>query len=145
MEVLTQDIAGQKHRSNAEAPAVNFGRNEVLISSVLFGLAHVSNGRVIEKTVRAGSGMVGNQDFCAHRISRGNREGDLVTNSDTRSKKTGQEQLGLIAKQADGCVLPQFDIRHTFTTDRNGRHAGSSTSTVDGHFGEPDCADYLLP
>jgi hypothetical protein len=51
-------------------------------------------GHVVEKTVWAGRDIPGNQDFCARRISRGNGEGDLVTNSDTRSKKTGQEQLG---------------------------------------------------
>src|SRR6516165_6177574 len=77
---------------------------------------------MVEITVRAGSGIVDNQDFRTPTISRGNREGDLVTDSDTRSKKTGQEQLGLIAKLADSCFPPQLDTRHTFTTDWNGRH-----------------------
>ena len=101
---------------------MNLGRNEVLISFVLFGLAHVPDWHMVEITVRAGSGIVDNQDFRTPTISRGNREGDLVTDSDTRSKKTGQEQLGLIAKLADSCFPPQLDTRHTFTTDWNGRH-----------------------
>ena len=41
IEVVAQDLARQENRTDAKASMVNLGRNEVLISFVLFGLADV--------------------------------------------------------------------------------------------------------
>ena len=120
IEVLAQDLARQENQADAEASPLNLARNEVLISFVVFGLADVPDWHVVETTVWAGSGIPGDQDFCANRISPRNGKRDLITNSYTRSKKTGQQQLGLIGKHADNAVLPQLDFRHALTTDRNG-------------------------
>jgi len=45
IEVLAQDLARQKNRADAKASPANFGRDEVLISFVLLGLAYLSDWR----------------------------------------------------------------------------------------------------
>ena len=70
IEVLAQDLARQENRTDAKASPANLGRNEVLISFVLFGLADVSDWHLVDITFRAGGGILGDQDFCANRISR---------------------------------------------------------------------------
>ena len=46
IEVLAQDLARQENRADAEASLANFGRDEVLTSFVLLGLAGVSDWRL---------------------------------------------------------------------------------------------------
>ena len=41
IEILAQDLARQENQADTEASPLNLGRNEVLISFVLFGLADV--------------------------------------------------------------------------------------------------------
>ena len=55
IEVLAQDLARQENRADAKASPLNLGRNEVLISFVLLGLADVSDRRLVEITVRTGT------------------------------------------------------------------------------------------
>src|SRR5271165_1945990 len=42
IEVLAQNLARQENRADAEASPLNLGRNEVLLSFVLLGLADVA-------------------------------------------------------------------------------------------------------
>jgi shikimate 5-dehydrogenase len=51
IEVLAEDLARQENRADAEASALNLGRNEVLVSFVPLGMADVSDWRLIEKTI----------------------------------------------------------------------------------------------
>jgi len=68
---------------------VNLGRYELLLSLARLGLAHVPDGRLIEIAVTAGNAMLGDQDFCADIISRGDGKGDLISDRGTRSQKAG--------------------------------------------------------
>ena len=100
IEVLAQDLARQENRADAKASPVNLGRNEVLISFVLLGLADVSDWRLVDITARSGDGILGDEDFRAHCIGYANRKCDFVADSDRLRKKTGQQKLGLIGEHA---------------------------------------------
>ena len=71
--------------------------------------------------------MPGDQDFCADLVFPRNGKGDLITYRNTRAKKAGQQQPGLIAQHADSCVLLQFNVRYTPTTDWVCRNGGYRT------------------
>ena len=63
VEVLAQDLALQDDRSNAEVLWLNLGRNEVLISFVLLGLADVSDWRLVEKAIYSRRAVLRDVDF----------------------------------------------------------------------------------
>ena len=82
IEVFAQDLARQENRADAKASTVNLGRNEVLISFVLLGLADVSDWRLVDITVRSGGGILGDEDFRADCIWCWNRKCDFVADGD---------------------------------------------------------------
>src|SRR5271157_6195790 len=100
IEVLAQNLARQENRGYAEASPLNFGRNEVLISLVLFGLADEPDWHLVDITARSGGSILGYEDFRAHRIRFGNRKCNLVSDGDVRDKNAGQQKSCLIWKYA---------------------------------------------
>src|SRR5271166_2841471 len=134
IEVLTQDLARQENRADAQAPPANFGRGEVLISFVLLGLADVSDWRLVDITARSRGGILGDEDFRAHRIWCWNRKCDFVADSDKLRKKTGHEKLGLIGEHTGGRLLLQRDADHALAADRKGRIEGRKSHAVGGHY-----------
>src|SRR5271167_474463 len=121
IEVFAQDLARQNNRADAKASPANFGRDEVLISFVLLGLANVSNWRLVDIAARSGGGILANEDFRAHCIWCWDRKCDLVSDSYKLRKKTGQQKLGLIGEhEGSRFVLPQ-DADHALPADRKGR------------------------
>ena len=63
IEVLAQDFARQEYRADAKASLVNFGRDEVLISFVLPGLADVSDWRLVERAIYSRRAVLRDEDF----------------------------------------------------------------------------------
>ena len=59
IEVVAQDLTRQENHTDAKASMVNLGRNEVLISFVLFGLAHVPDWHMVEITLGPGPTILG--------------------------------------------------------------------------------------
>ena len=106
IEVFAQDLARQENCADAKASPLNLGRNEVLISFVLLGLADVSDWRLVDITARSGGGILGDEDFRAHCIWCWNRKCDLVADSDRLRKKTRQEKLGLIGEHTGSRIPP---------------------------------------
>ena len=134
IEVVAQDLARQENRADAKASLVNLGRNEVLISFVLLGLADVSDWRLVDITARSGAGILGDEDFRAHCIWCWNRKCDFVSDSDMTCKKTGQQKLGLIGEHTDSRFLLPLDAHHALAADRNGRAEGRKSHAVGGHY-----------
>ena len=120
IEVLAEDLAWQENRANAKASPANLGRNEVLISFGLLGLADVSDWCLVDITARSGGGILGDEDFRANCIWCWNRKCDLVSDNDRLRKNTVQQKLGLISKHTGSSSLLQLEVRHTFPADRNG-------------------------
>ena len=134
IEVLAQDLARQENRADAKASPVNLGRNEVLISFVLLGLADVSDWRLVDITARSGGGILGDEDFRADCIWCWNRKCDLVADSDRLRKKTRQQKLGLIGEHTGSRLLLQLDADHALPADRKGRVEGRKSHAVGGHY-----------
>src|ERR1039458_10773417 len=84
VEVVAQDLTRQKNRTDAKPSIMNLGRNEVLISFVLFGLAHVPDWHVVEITPGTGARILGDQDLCTNCISRRDGKSDVIPDSDIR-------------------------------------------------------------
>src|SRR5665811_2050449 len=107
IKVVAQDLTRQENRTDAKASMVNLGRNEVLISFVLFGLAHVPDWHVVEITPGTRARILGDQDLCTNRVSFRDRKSDVVTDSDVRSNETGHQELGSIGEHtASESLLP---------------------------------------
>src|SRR5271157_3401128 len=121
IEVLAQDLARQKNRADAKASPANFGRDEVLISFVLLGLAYVSDGRLVEITTLSGGGILGDKDFGARCIRCWNWKHDLVSEGDVRDETAGQKKFCLIRKHAGGWVRAALNAHHTLAAYRNRR------------------------
>src|SRR5271157_1036049 len=134
IEVLAQDVAWQENRADAKASPLNLGRNEVLISFVLLGLADVSDGSLIEITTRSGGGSLGDEDFRADCIWCWNRKCDLVADSDRLREKTRQEKFGLIGEHAGSKRLLQLHADHAIPAGMNGRIEGRKSHAVGGHY-----------
>ena len=115
---------------------MNLGRNEVLISFVLFGLAHVPDWHVVEITPGTGARILGDQDLCTNCISRRDGKSDVVTDSDIRCEKTGHQELGSIREHTDSGFLLPLDAHHTLAADGSGRrrNGGRRRHTFGGHY-----------
>src|SRR5271157_2474227 len=134
IEVLAHNLARQENRADAKASPANFGRDEVLVSFVLLGLADVCDWCLVDITARSGGGTLGDEDSRADCIWCWNRKCDLVSNSDRLRKKTRQQKLGLIGEHAGSrFVLPQ-DADHAIPADRKGRIEGRKSHAVGGHY-----------
>src|SRR5271166_1832806 len=134
IEVLAQDLARQENRTDTEASPTNFGRDEVLISFVLLGVADVSDWSLVDITARSRGGILGDEDFRAHHIWCWNRKCDFVADSDKLRKKTGHEKLGLIREHTGSRLLLQQDADHALAVDRKGRIEGRKSHAVGGHY-----------
>ena len=113
---------------------MNLGRNEVLISFVLLGLADVSDRRLVDITARSGGGILGDEDFRTHCIWCGNRKCDFVADGDVRGKNAGQQKFCLIRKHASGGIRLALDAHHALAAYRNGRAEGRKSHAVGGHY-----------
>lgn len=100
IEVLAKSLAGQEDRTNAKASTLDLGRDEVLPSFILLGLADVPDRRLIEAAIPPRACVLAEINLCSNRICYGNRECNLVARGHVRRKSSGQEKLGLIAKGA---------------------------------------------
>src|SRR5271165_4358948 len=134
IEVLAEDLARQENRAHAKTSPANLGRNVVLISFVPLGLADVCDWRLVDITTRSRGGILGDEDFRAHRIWCWNRECDFVADSDKLRKKTGHEKLGLIREHTGSRLLLQRDADHALAADRKGRIEGRESHAVGGHY-----------
>src|SRR5271157_3371952 len=134
IEVLAEDLARQENRTDTEASPTNFGRDEVLISFVLLGVADVSDWRLVDITARSGGGILGDEHFRADCIWCWNRKCDLVPDSDRLRKNTGQEKLGLIGEQTGNMLLLQLDADHTLPAHRNGLAGWCKSHAVGGQY-----------
>src|SRR5271166_6483555 len=134
IEVFAQGLTRQENRADAKASPANFGRREVLSSFVPLGLADVSDWCLVDVTARSRGGILGDEDFRAHRIWCWNRKCDFVADSDKLRKKTGHEKLGLIREHTGSRLLLQRDADHALAADRKGRIEGRKSHAVDGHY-----------
>jgi hypothetical protein len=119
IEVLAKSLAGQEDRTNAKASTLDLGRNEVLPSLILLGLADVTERRLIETPIPPWARMLVKVDLCSNRICCGNRKCNLVADSHVRRKKAGQEKLGLIAKGATSKFPLPKQPHYALTTNGN--------------------------
>jgi len=99
---------------------VNLGRNEVLISFVLFGLAHVPDWHMVEITARAGLAILGDQDLCTYCICRGDRKGDVVPGSNIRCEKTGNQKPSLIGEHTATWAFLPLNAHYALRADGHG-------------------------
>jgi hypothetical protein len=144
IEVLAQDLARQENRTDAKASSVNLAGDEVLISFVLFGLADVSDRRLVDITAQCGGGILGDEDFRAHCIWCWNRKRDFIADSDRLREKTGQQKLGLIGEHTGSRLLLPLDANHALPAHRNGRAEGGKSHAVAGSIGLP-CRNSKTP
>src|ERR1035437_1743371 len=116
---------------------VNLGRNEVLISFVLFGLADVSDLCLIDISTQPGGAILGDEDFRTYCIWCWNRKCDLVADSDKLREKARQEKSGSIGEHTGSRFLLPLDANHTLPAHLNGRAEGCKSHAVAGSIGRP--------
>ena len=106
------------------------GRNEGLISLIVFGLTNMSDWHEIKTVNRCRTGLFRQVDFRASNLSRRNRKDDFVPDRNVGKQKAWQENLRLPGEHTCGRTLLTLDPHHALSADRNGRTEGGKTHTL---------------